>query len=1748
MIQFLRSELESLKSGKAENADKDGTEDSTFLNSSSDIIVRFDKQCSLQFINNSISRVTGLAPSEYIGKTLHETKFPVEMIDRLTETIDTVFSSGSLQHLELAIDGKDSRFIFDWRFIPEFDEHEKVISVFAIARDITAETAAEEEIARWKNKYENIVASSGQVVYDYDIATGSISWGGNTKEVTGYTAAEMGNVETWGELVHPDDRSKALVGLEPPSDISKPYDAEYRFLHKSGDYLFIRDRGFYIPGADGKAERMQGMMADVTATKLAAIALKESEERYKSLFENSVLGIYLSSPEGKLLMANQELIHMLGFSTFSEMSSHDIGQSGYSDDLYRKFFRDKLEKYEQVKGFESVWKKKDGSLLYVRENAKVFRDTQGVVSYIEGTVEDITNLKFAEEALKESQENLSITLDSIGDAVITTGINGVITRMNIVAERMTGWTKEEALNRRLIDVLKLRNSYSGEAIANPVEKVITEGRIIEMPNHVELISRSGLVYQIADSAAPIRRDNGEVLGVVMVFRDVTEKFNQEKAIRESEEKFRKLTESASMAIMIFQDDKWIYANPAAERITEYAAGELYQMNFWEIFHPDFREFAKEKGIARQKGEEVTPVGELRLVTKSGKDAWIDYAANNIEHKGRPAGLFFFSDATDQKLMNDALRKSEMNNRATLQAIPDLLFRLDKDGNFIDYYTTKVEDLLLPPERIIGANLTEAFPADVAIQAVGKLKECFDTGQIVYFNYQAEIKNQIKFFETRLVKVNDNEVLALAREITTNMIAQQALREQEQYLTDLLNSIADPLFVKDSDHCWVLVNDAFCQMLGKPREMILGKSDPDFFPKNQVEVFWKYDQLVLDTGEENLNEEEITVLKNVRTITTKKMRYVDNMGQRYIVGIIRDITEIKKTEREINKLNTELEQRVIERTNLLQDIIEQLKEEINNRVSTETALADSEDKFRSVVEQSVDGIALIGNDGKVIEWNRGMERISGFRKEEIIGKYQWDVEYSMVPLDKRNTERYERLKQVELDILMNRQIPVKYQNTESVITSRDGKHKHIQVSIFPIKTKETFIIGQFSRDISTQKKFEEALKTSEQQYRNLFENANDAILIIDPADAKIVAANSKAAEVYGYTREELSEMFLKQLTADIDFDLVQVDDVTKGHKLKNFETVHLRRNKEEINMLVNGSFLEYNGKPAVSNSYRDITDLKKAEKARAATFKISQLIHTAQSTEDLYRSVHQIVEELMPAKNFYIALYDVETELLAFPYFVDEHDSPPKPRKLGKGLSEYVLRHGKPFLANQESLEVLRTEGEIEFIGSKSNDWLGVPLKTRDKVIGLVGVQSYSEGVRYSKEEMEMLVFVSEQIAILIHRKQAEDELFRAKEKAEESDRLKSSLLANMSHELRTPMTGILGFASLLSQEMIEPVPKSMALNILASGKRLMTTLNSILSLSQLEANKASIRMVEADLGAKIKPVALSFENAAKQKKLEFKINLTEGMCALIDENFFIQAMSNIVENAVKFTKKGSVTVSNSIVEDDGHKWVVISVKDTGIGIAEENNQVIFKEFRQVSEGHTRSYEGSGLGLSLCKKVIELMNGRITVESELEKGSEFKVWFLAIEKKQADVTEMPAKPEKEAGSAQKEIAKQEKLPLVLLVEDNQINIDLTLIYLKKTARVEYATSGLAGIELAKTKIFDAILMDINLGPGIDGLEATRQIRKITGYEKVPVIALTGYTTFSEKQSLYEGGCTHYLAKPFEGSEITKMLDGIFRQQK
>jgi CheY-like chemotaxis protein/nitrogen-specific signal transduction histidine kinase len=388
------------------------------------------------------------------------------------------------------------------------------------------------------------------------------------------------------------------------------------------------------------------------------------------------------------------------------------------------------------------------------------------------------------------------------------------------------------------------------------------------------------------------------------------------------------------------------------------------------------------------------------------------------------------------------------------------------------------------------------------------------------------------------------------------------------------------------------------------------------------------------------------------------------------------------------------------------------------------------------------------------------------------------------------------------------------------------------------------------------------------------------------------------------------------------------------------------------------------------------------------------------------------------------------------------------------------------------------------------------------------------------------------------RKLYERELIVSKEKAEESDRLKSSILANISHELRTPLNGIVGFAEILREELRDTDYEGMAENIHSSGKRLMATLNSIITLSQLEARKMNVVINEVDLMGCIVSLIKSFEPQVREKKIRIDLSGLKPLRIDTDEHLLKQLLRQIIDNAVKFTDYGQIEIGTEIVNKEGQGWTVVKVTDTGIGIDKDYYDIIFQEFRQVSEGFGRKYQGSGIGLTISKKIIDLLNGKIILKSESGKGSSFEIW-LPVRKPQTDnIINIPA--EKLIEPQVTTATQKDKPPTVLLVEDNVVNAELVTFFLLRDYTLESAKDGITAIEMAKGHQYAAILMDINLGYGMNGLETTKEIRKIKGYETVPIIAVTGYTMEEDRNRLLAEGCTHYISKPFDRSGLLNIL--------
>jgi PAS domain S-box-containing protein len=388
------------------------------------------------------------------------------------------------------------------------------------------------------------------------------------------------------------------------------------------------------------------------------------------------------------------------------------------------------------------------------------------------------------------------------------------------------------------------------------------------------------------------------------------------------------------------------------------------------------------------------------------------------------------------------------------------------------------------------------------------------------------------------------------------------------------------------------------------------------------------------------------------------------------------------------------------------------------------------------------------------------------------------------------------------------------------------------------------------------------------------------------------------------------------------------------------------------------------------------------------------------------------------------------------------------------------------------------------------------------------------------------------------RKKSETALVAARDKAEEADRAKTALLNNLSHEFRTPITGILGMAATLRSQVDDPALREAIAGITASGQRLHYTLDVILKLGQLASGNIQPSMKPVDIAATVDRAAARFRPMAEAKGVALQVQHNEGTSTLrSDDQILNDIISYLLDNAVKYTYQGAITIRCGRRTDGPVPCCAIDVEDTGIGISPAHQETIFREFRQLSEGYGRGYEGSGLGLTVAKRMAELLGGTLSVTSQPGAGSTFSVLLPLT----AETTVEPVARQEPIERSVR--SPRTGMPEVLIVEDNFINKAVIADFLKHMCTTDHARDGRTAIRMAQQKHYDAVLMDINLGPGLDGIETTKVIRQMQGYQNTPIVAVTGYTLPGERDRLLSEGLTHYIPKPFDQREIQEMVKSL-----
>lgn len=506
---------------------------------------------------------------------------------------------------------------------------------------------------------------------------------------------------------------------------------------------------------------------------------------------------------------------------------------------------------------------------------------------------------------------------------------------------------------------------------------------------------------------------------------------------------------------------------------------------------------------------------------------------------------------------------------------------------------------------------------------------------------------------------------------------------------------------------------------------------------------------------------------------------------------------------------------------------------------------------------------------------------------------------------------------------------------------------------------------------------------------------DVIFLLTDSEDKIRMVNDKTCMVLGYQKEELINKYFPDFIAEnnknrwksdislennIKTEEIESDFITKSGE-KRIINLHLRYLPDDSGKI---SFIICSG--------QDVTEKRKDEKVQKIISEILEAGNSEKNLDELFKFIHHSISKLMPAKNFYIALYEPSEDMISFPYFIDEVDKEAPDMKFGKGLTEYVIATGKSILVDSEKDEELIAKGEVELIGSRAAIWLGTPLKIQEKTIGVFAVQDYQNKNTYTERDREILDFISFPLSRAIERKKVEQEKNNLIEKLKELNDSKDKLFSLISHDLRSPFNSLLGFSEILTTEYESLTHDEIReyLNVIyETSKNLYGMTNNLLQFSRFQMNRIEFNPVKLNVKKIIDTNLNMLKGNAIKKQLNLLTEIDPKAEVFADEEMLNSIMQNLISNAIKFTNKGGDIKVNARIINFFNKpdHVEIIVEDTGIGVPKDKISKIFKEHVQSSPGTEREY-GTGLGLLLVKEFVEKNRGSIKIKSKLYQGTTF----------------------------------------------------------------------------------------------------------------------------------------------------------------
>jgi two-component system, sensor histidine kinase and response regulator len=825
------------------------------------------------------------------------------------------------------------------------------------------------------------------------------------------------------------------------------------------------------------------------------------------------------------------------------------------------------------------------------------------------------------------------------------------------------------------------------------------------------------------------------------------------------------------------------------------------------------------------------------------------------------------------------------------------------------------------------------------------------------------------------------------------------------------------------------------------------------------------------------------------VKTSRRDVIGDLYNRFnemLIQINRRQIEIDTASNELKKLNEELEDRVNRRTYELQKSNQELS-------IAEKAHKDSEQRLNDILNYAPILVYITDLEGRYIFVNKEFERLSGFSADEVINK----TDLELFP-----KERAERNIAQNKKVIETRRVST----FENASQKKDGMHYFVDV-LFPITDSDNnvYATSGWTIDITDRKKSEDALALALKSADTIIDSIPIPMSVTRISDGKSLRPNKAMAEFHGLTIDELKETKAKDWYANPDERLKLMNELVATGFVWNRE-VHFKRYKtgEVRDTIVSYVPIIYEGENCLVGSFLDISDIKKVEAELAQAVKAAETIVEGNPLPTLVSRISD--GKLLIANRALADFHGMSLEETMKCKTADWYVHSEERTK----IMEELKAHGGQSLNNQVQFYKWNTK------------------EIRDLVVSLNLIEYKGE---------DCVIAAAQDVSEL---KRVQKELAEAKEIAEAATVAKSQFLATMSHEIRTPMNAIIGLSNLALKTALNPKQLDYLTKIDRSAHSLLGIINDILDFSKIEAGKLSIEQVDFEIEHVIDTVSNLISQKAQEKGLEFAIHIFPDVpLNLIGDPLRVgQVLTNFCSNAIKFTEMGEIVVSIDLLEKTDEKTkLLFSVRDTGIGLTEEQRKTLFNAFQQADSSTTRKYGGTGLGLAITKRLAELMNGDTWVESEFGKGSTF--YFTGIFGLQIQQKKKKYIPAIDLRGMR-----------VLVVDDNETSRQILTEALESFSfKVTTVDSGIKAIEELKRNIsspFELVLMDWKM-PDMDGLEAS-EIIKHNSEIKAPVIIMV--TAFGKEDVAYKAGeigINGFLTKPISYSALFDSIMEVFGKE-